>query len=106
MEIPQLKVRQAFRAWFTANHEDVMETDELAFYRKPEIEQMAYYLSFLEDKGVVVMLGVNDQMFNKYFAKLYYKVGGKTDTLPKNVKTPGEAYRYGVEKAFEILSLL
>lgn len=102
--ITNIALRQAFHAWYLKNNGDLFATDATEFYGKTDIEQRGYLLKFLESRNLLVLLQVNDKMFNKFYIELYDKAKGERLALPKNCKTPDEAFLYGIEKAFEKLA--
>jgi len=103
MEIEDLKTRQEFNAYYRANHMDLFDFNEIDFYGKPDIEQNAYYLAFLESKGIIVYPGIKKKIENKFFAVVYFNETLKISTLGSNFPKASDAVAYGIKYAFKIL---
>lgn len=101
MEITNLQVRHDFNAWFKQHHVDYFDTDDMAFYGKPDIEQNAYYILFLESKGIIVSPGINVSMEKKFYGHVYFLESGESVALAVNYEKAqdavADAIRYGLK---------
>lgn len=104
MELSVLKVRQDFDAWFRKT-EDIWSDDSegLAYYGKPEIEQQAYLLAFFESKGIVILPEIYVGPVDAYSCKIYDRHLRVVVELPLKYDTKDKAIQSGILHAEDLL---